>query len=55
MRFSWGFLSLLLALVVAAGIGFVVWTMTGGHVFLFPLVLIFGAPLIPLFGRRKTG
>lgn len=45
------FVSVVAALAVAA----IVWTASRGHFVLFPLVLLFGVPFLPLLGRRKAG
>ncbi len=46
---------LCISLAAALAIGAIVWSASRGHVFFFPLVLLFGVPFIPLLRRRKSG
>jgi hypothetical protein len=48
-------LIVLAALAAALIAAVLIWRVSGGRVLFFPLVLLFGLPLVPLLGRRKSG
>ncbi|HEV2260855.1 MAG TPA: hypothetical protein VGR69_01005 [Candidatus Rubrimentiphilum sp.] len=46
---------IVVSFAAAIAIAAVVWTASHGHIVLFPLVLLFGVPFIPLLSRRNSG
>jgi uncharacterized membrane protein len=46
-------LILIVSLALACAVAAVAWAASKGHVLLFPLILIFGVPLLPLLRRRN--
>jgi hypothetical protein len=53
LTFSRAILIVIVSLACAIAVALIAWTASKGHVLLFPLIVIFGAPLLP-FLRRKS-